>query len=226
MRIVTWNCCHGPYATKAAHALALGGDITVLTECSRPLDADSPQRRWFGVEGRWGITVLATELYRLDPLPQVPDLPHYVIPVQVSGPVNFLLIAVWTWPEPSYVRVLERGFTAYADLMREQPTVVAGDFNSNSFFDRPRSALTHSTIVAQLAEYGLVSSYHHFFGEPQGGETRPTFYFYRKADQPFHIDYCFVPHAWGDRLTNVAVAPFAEGPALSDHRPVTVDVAL
>ena len=34
----------------------------------------------------------------------------------------------------------------------------------------------------------------------------------RKEAQPFHIDYCFVPEAWVDRLTGVEVGSFADWP--------------
>ena len=50
-------------------------------------------------------------------------------------------------------------------------------------------------------------------------EYRPVRYWLA----PFHLDYCFVPEAWVDRLTGVEVGSFAAWPQ-SDHRPLTVDI--
>ena len=70
---------------------------------------------------------------------------------------------------------------------------------------------------------GLVSAYHHLSGEAHGEETRASYYHGKKEAHPFHIDYCFVPEAWVDRLTGVEVGSFADWPQ-SDHRPLTVDI--
>src|ERR1035441_1156390 len=60
--------------------------------------------------------------------------------------------------------------------------------------------------------------------EKQVAETRPTYYFYRHQDKPFHIDYVFVPKSW--RLKSVEVGSFREWGHLSDHVPVVVDVSI
>jgi hypothetical protein len=53
------------------------------------------------------------------------------------------------------------------------------------------------------------------YDEKQGAETRPTYYFYRHKDKPFHIDYVFVPKTW--RLGAVEFGSFQEWGNLSDH---------
>ena len=91
------------------------------------------------------------------------DVPRYIIPVQVTGPVSFLLLAVWSQKDPdfSYVRGVIRAVDCYRDLIGAQPTVVAGDFNSNAIWDYKRPAgQNHSGLVRNLAELGLVSAYH------------------------------------------------------------------
>src|SRR5205085_12581065 len=125
---------------------------------------------------RQGIAVVALPGYGLAPLP-TREVPRFVIPVQVTGPVSFLLLAVWakTDLDYRYVRAVIRGVECYSDLIAAQPTVIVGDFNSNKIWDYKRAShLSHSALVRKLASLGLVSAYHRFFGEEQGAESRPT----------------------------------------------------
>ena len=73
-------------------------------------------------------------------------------------------------------------------------------------------------------EFGLVSAYHGFLGVEPGQEAHPTFYMNRKQDRPFHIDYCFIPDSWAERVVSVEVGSYSEWTA-SDHRPVTMNLA-
>lgn len=47
MRLVTWNCCRGPYARKMPLLDALAPDIAVVQECAKP-EFQSPNCLWFG----------------------------------------------------------------------------------------------------------------------------------------------------------------------------------
>lgn len=70
-----------------------------------------------------------------------------------------------------------------------------------------------------------MSAYHIFFGEAQGQETRPTYYFYWQKHRPFHIDYCFVPETWATSLQSVEVGSYEGWKQHSDHRPLVVEVS-
>lgn len=102
------------------------------------------------------------------------------------------------------------------------PVVAAGDFNSNVQWDANRRGRNHTEVVRLLEGYGLISAYHAHHDERQGEETRPTYYFYRHQDKPFHIDYLFVPKDW--KLGSVEVGSFSEWGYLSDHVPVVGDL--
>ncbi|MEM7198351.1 MAG: endonuclease/exonuclease/phosphatase family protein, partial [Pseudomonadota bacterium] len=71
--------------------------------------------------------------------------------------------------------------------------------------------------------------YHHFHKRPQGNEPHPTLYWRdRTQDGPtYHIDYVFIPKHWRKDLRNVHIGEFGPwcGAKLSDHTPVSVDIA-
>lgn len=221
MRIVTWNCCRGPFEKKLAALKGLTPDIAILTEATRPSE-ETDQVLWFpSGASSLGIQVRASGEYKIDRIPAA-DLPNCVVPVRVTGPHSFNLLAVWTWPAPSYIKAFMKGLTAYAGLLDSSETVVAGDFNGNPAFDEPRTKIKLSMAFAQLQEAGLVSAYHHVHAVPWGGERHATHHYLRKPDRPFHIDFCFVPQAWADKGLEVHVSTGPEWNSLSDHFPILV----
>ena len=131
MRLVTWNCCRGPAPSKLPVLAALSPSVSVIPECPQPADTNS--MLWFGNNPRQGIAVAASEPYRISPA-ETRDVPPYAFPVQVTGPTSFLLLAIWSQRNPDfrYVRAVIRAVEIYRDLIVSQPTVIAGDFNSNS----------------------------------------------------------------------------------------------
>jgi endonuclease/exonuclease/phosphatase family metal-dependent hydrolase len=144
-----------------------------------------------------------------------------VNPVAVTGRSSFTLLAVSTWNAPTYKKALLNGLEAYRDLPR--PFVVAGDFNGNTCFDRPRGRSKWADCFRQVEQLGTFSAYHSWFDETYGSESRPTYYFRWAQARPFHIDYCFVPLEWRERLRHVSVGEYEEWRKLSDHRPIIVD---
>jgi exodeoxyribonuclease III len=91
-------------------------------------------------------------------------------------------------------------------------------------WDTHRLVGNHSAVVKLLDERGLVSTYHDYFHEPQGEESRHTMFFYRRRDRTFHLDYIFIPRGWATRLRTVEVGQFLTWSKLSDHCPVVVEV--
>jgi exonuclease III len=226
VRLITWNCCRGSFDKKVSLLQEFNPDIAVVQECGRPAN-EAPSCLWFGDNPRQGITLFANNGYRFNPLPQVPEVPPYTIPLQVSGPQEFLLLAVWSKRHPThpYIEGVVRAVEEYRDLITSQPTVLLGDLNSNAIWDHHHpSSYNHSALVQILAELGLVSSYHTFFGEEHGVETFPTYYLWWKQDRPFHIDYCFIPQTWAPQLKQVNVGGYDEWSRWSDHRPLVVDI--
>jgi len=225
MRIITWNCARGPWSLKNRALDTLRSDIAVITEAPRAVaDFGLP---WFGQpSARNGKTIVTAPDYSVEIIPTVEGAPC-VTPVRITGPQSFTLLAIWTWPAAPYKNYREpllAGLRAYRRL--PPPFVIAGDFNGNTSFDkRPKSRIKWSHCFAAVEEFGVVSAYHNFFGAAYGAETHPTQYQTRNANKPFHLDYVFVPTAWRGAIRGVCVPPYEEF-ALSDHRPVIVDLDL
>jgi hypothetical protein len=201
--------------------------ISILQECPRPKE-DDPSTLWFGDNPRQGIAVSASSGYRISTVP-VREVPRYTVPIQVTGPTSFLLLAVWAKTDLHfrYVKGIIRGVECYADLIAAQPTIIAGDFNSSKIWDYKRpSHLNHSGLVRNLAALGLVSAYHHFHGEEQGAESRPTLHMLKNQGRPYHIDYCFVPKSWAAHIKSVDLGAYEAWVRFSDHCPLVVDMAL
>jgi len=124
-----------------------------------------------------------------------------------------------------YVEAVLKAVRLYRELLSAGPSVVIGDFNSNTIWDKThRADRNHSALVRLLDELGLVSAYHAHFKEEHGAERRPTYYFHWNEQKPFHLDYCFIPKAWSNLLHRVEVAEFEAWKSHSDHRPLLVEL--
>lgn len=226
LRIVTWNCCRGPFDVKAKALSRLRPDVAILTETARPKDGDTPQRLWFGGRKGSGIVVLASNGFTLErePARDTSDSDP-VRAIRVRGPMSFHLLAVWGRQNSDYIRGVYDRVAAQLEFAKRRPTILAGDLNSNTIWDRPSARIDHSRFVAWLRdELGLVSAYHEHRREAHGRESKPTYYFLWNRARPYHIDYCFVPRSWRHRIRRVTVGGYEPWKALSDHRPVTVEL--
>ena len=222
MRIVAWNCFRGPFAKKIAALETLSPDVAVLSEATRP-DEESEQVLWFPSNASsLGIQVRSRGDYQVRRL-KAADLPNCVVPIRVSGPINYNLLAVWTWPAPSYIKAFMNALAAYSELLRSGPTVVAGDFNGNPAFDKPRQRIKWWTAAfSELQDAGLVSAYHFVNKAAFGKELHATHHFLRKPERRFHIDFCFIPREWANKRLEAQVVSGPEWRLLSDHFPLLV----
>ena len=217
-------------ARKAPSLLALNPDIAVVQECSKK-SADALHDQglsglWFGTNPNKGLAVFCRTGFALQAVGK--PFGKWVVPVRVHGALDFNLLAIWACPVgakrvDNYIGEVHRCLLKHRGWFSNAPVVAAGDFNSNVQWDANRPGRNHTEVVRLFQSHGLISAYHTHRGEKQGAETRPTYYFYRHQDRPFHIDYVFVPKGW--RLKSVEVGSFREWGHLSDHVPVVVDVS-
>ena len=226
---------------KAASLTGLEANITIVPECSRrdahtyaeataqsviwrdgnENSADGPGRE------TKGLAVFANS-HELSLASTYADDFKVILPIELTGRDQFHLLAIWTkvdrgGAEWSYAGILCRAIERYSAFLTDADSLVVGDFNSNKIFDGKRT-LNHSEIDRRLTRLGLTSAYHAYHSESQGEETRPTHYFLRKREKPFHIDHCYIPKAWLPRLRSVSVGEYSDWVPLSDHVPLVVDL--
>jgi len=228
MRLVTWNARKGSFARKSPLLDALCADIAVVQEIAAPA-SESEQTLWFGDNIKLGVAVLAKAPYTLRRLPELPNVPKYVIPISVDGPRSFVLFAVWTLGDQPmrYVRAVSTAIDMYASVFANSPVVMMGDFNSNAIWNKDHpSNVNHEAMVTRLHQLGLVSAFHQHRDIEHGAEPKSehTFHLYGHEEKSYHIDYYFLPKAWACEIDQVIIGAYKEWHEHSDHRPLLVSV--
>ena len=208
-------------------------DIAIVPACEspqglwgkQPLLAPIPME-WVGDNEYKGLAVLAFNGFRIHRHPDYDSNRHWMLPVEVRGPADFHLLAVWAVnqqiPQREGEELLGQSLEpakCYHAFLTAGPAIVAGGFNNN---------VRHVRTVAGLERLGMASAYHVGRSELHGKEVLATLYGRgRKPDGPkHHVDYCFLPMEWCSHLREVEVGKFDAwvGKGLSDHVPLVVDV--
>ena len=235
MKIITWNC-NMAFRKKADLLLVHKPDILVIQECEcieklifndtalKPIDA-----LWFGTNQHKGMAIFSYGNLKLKVLDGHNEDLKMIIPISVTGgQSDFNLFAVWANnpqdPDGQYVEQVWKAIHHYDQLLSSKQTILTGDFNSNTIWDRKRRAGNHSNVVKRLEEKGIHSAYHRHHQQIQGKEQHPTFYLYRHQNKPYHLDYCFVSEDMARRIQSVEVGDFESWAKYSDHMPLTVDL--
>ncbi|MFL5741484.1 MAG: endonuclease/exonuclease/phosphatase family protein [Flavisolibacter sp.] len=233
MKIISWNC-NMAFRKKAGIILTHKPDILVVPECEHPnklvFKSDTPKPTdilWFGDNLNKGLGIFSYCNYRFRVLDVYNDRFKIVIPIAVSGgKFEFTLFAIWANNpldrDGQYITQVWKAINHYDLLLTGSRTILAGDFNSNTIWDKPRREGNHSTVVKRLEEKGIYSVYHKHFHQTQGIEQDPTLYMYRHQDKPYHIDYCFASEDLLECLNRVEVGEFEFWNKYSDHVPLIV----
>ena len=233
MKIITWNC-NMAFRKKADVILAYQPDILIVQECEcieklvfGPDTIKPDAILWFGNNKHKGLAVLAYNNLKLTPLDGHNADLQIIVPISVSGgDCDFTLFAVWANnpndPDGRYIEQVWKAIQYYDKMLFPERTVLAGDFNSNTIWDRKRRAGNHTSVVKYLEERGIHSAYHLHHHQIQGKELHPTFYLYKHQNKPYHLDYCFVSADLAKRLLSVEVGEHNYWTKYSDHVPVMV----
>ncbi len=233
MKIITWNC-NMAFRKKLSHVLPLNPDILIIPECEHPdkfkLEPGKEQPTgalWFGHNRNKGLGVFAYGKIKLRLLRIHNPKFRTIVPISVSSPkYKFTLYAIWANnpqdPDGTYVEQIWKAIHYYESHLTNKTSMLVGDFNSNTIWDRPRRKSNHSNVVKFLEEKGIYSCYHLYHQQEQGKEKHPTLYMYRHKDKPYHIDYCFISKELAQHLHSVDVGDFEIWTKHSDHVPVIV----
>ena len=222
------------FRKKADSILALRPDILVVPECEHPNKLLLHHKRrpptttlWFGHNQHKGLGIFSYADVKFRVLRNYNEQFRTVIPVKVfNDRMQFLLFAVWannpTDRDGQYVTQVWKAIHHYEKQLKTSASILIGDFNSNTIWDRPRREGNHSSVVKKLEQHGIYSTYHTHFNQVQGKEQHPTLYMYRHKNKPYHIDYCFASKMFIDNLESVEVGSFQRWKKYSDHVPLIV----
>lgn len=214
------------YRKKANLVLKYCPDIVIVPECEF-LRGEKNKELWFGDNRKKGLGIFSYSEYMLELNENFDPSYKYVIPIRVTGPFKFNLIAVWAMNDKEdirkrYIGQVYSAINQYMELLNE-PTVVMGDFNWNARWDAKPSYPLYGNLndVVEILRIGNIkSTYHEFFNEDFGKETKPTFFMHHKQNRSYHTDYCFAPSEFD--ITNVEVGNFNDWISKSDHVPLIV----
>jgi exonuclease III len=233
MVFVTWNC-NGSLRKKLQPLSDLAADVAVIQECEDPARSTDAHYKswaanylWTGPNKNRGLGVFAKPHIQLELASLDPGTLQLFLPCWINKAI--LLVAVWTKqassPNFRYIGQLWKYLQLYRSAVASFPSVVAGDFNSNTIWDESDRWWNHSDVVKQLEASGLASVYHQNKRLAHGKEIDPTYYMYRKEEKAYHIDYIFVPRAWLPNC-DLEIGPPSRWLHFSDHSPVRVNIKL
>lgn len=249
MKIVTWNC-NGALRKKINEISSLNADVLVVQECEDPARSTNQYREWageylwtgesknkgIGIFPKHGNTVEALNWnrdFKLNGLSSknpsttwnTSDLKLF-LPFRINNDITAL--AVWTKENNSksfsYIGQLWKYIQIHRDNLKSERTMIIGDFNSNTQWDSPDRWWSHSDVVEELKEIGLLSLYHKQLNEDQGQESLPTFYLQRKPEKPYHIDYAFISQDTINK-SKISVGNINDWIGVSDHMPLTIHLS-
>jgi exonuclease III len=223
------------FRNKAEFILPYNPDIVIISECENPEKLNFPTDTklptdilWYGTNPDKGVGVFSYGDYRFQLLDcHNPNFKN-ILPIAVTGgKVDFTMFAVWANnpadKDGQYVTQVWKAINYYEDLIRETKTILIGDFNSNTIWDKPRREGNHTTVVNQLETKKIYSTYHKYFNQIQGKEEHPTLYLYRHENRPYHLDYCFASNDFIEVLDHVEVGTYQDWTMHSDHKPLIIN---
>jgi len=226
------------FRKKAEFILAYNPDIAVISECESPEKLKFPSDTklpanilWYGTNPHKGLGVFSYSDYRFQLLDcHNPNFKN-ILPIAVTGgKVDFIMFAIWANnPEDKdgqYVTQVWKAINYYEDLITENKTILIGDFNSNTIWDKPRREGNHTTVVNKLESKKIYSTYHQYFNQIQGKEEHPTLYLYRHENKPYHLGYCFASNDFIEILESVEVGTYQHWTMHSDHKPLIINFNL
>jgi Exonuclease III len=215
------------YQKKRHYLESYDAGIKVIIECSESSLASSTDL-WFGDSSYKGIGVEFKSNIVHSIAPYYSPEYKWVIPIEVrANGYDFTLFAVWLKLDKklAYAGSFIQAMKYYLPVVAESNVMIIGDFNSNSIWDNKHVQHgNHSALVNMLEEAGIVSTYHRFYNEKQGRESRFTHFYRRSAEALFHIDYCFMSHPLYRSLEHYEVGEVSDWIDKSDHAPLILSL--
>lgn len=221
------------FRKKADIILKYQPDILIIPECEHPdklvfkTEIQKPTGCfWFGRNPNKGLAIFTYSGWKLKCLDNHNEDFKYVLPLTVyNNKINVTVFAVWAQKPVYHDCYTEQVWNAvhyYNKLLKGDNVILAGDFNSNSIWDKPNRVYNHSNLVGYLKSNNILSAYHHFHKQKQGQEKDMTLFMHRKIDRPYHIDFCFASQYLIGKLKDVEIGTYEAWTKYSDHKPLIV----
>jgi exonuclease III len=233
MKVICWNC-NMAFRKKLDLILTHAPDILIVPECEHPdkiiFSKDFPEPTgvfWFGNNQNKGLAVFTFGGLKIKLLKSHNPNFKFILPLSISnGKTNWTVFAIWAQkPErhDGYVEQVWNAINFYKDLLSRKNVILAGDFNSNTIWDKPNRVYNHTNLVELLKSKNILSTYHCFHNQIQGKERDSTLFLHRKSDRPYHIDYCFASSHLIEKIKSVEIGAYDAWTGYSDHKPLIVD---
>lgn len=224
------------FRKKADVILPHHPDILIVPECEHPdkiifsnTYATPTNTYWYGQNKNKGFAIFSFGDLKIKLLNHNPDF-KYILPLNIyNDKISLTVLAIWAQKPDNHDCYTEQIWNAihfYHVLLHHENIILAGDFNSNSIWDKPKRTYNHTNLVELLKTKNILSSYHHFHNQIQGKEKHSTLFMNRKIERPYHIDYCFASKNLINKIKKVEVGAYEPWTKYSDHTPLIVDFDL
>ncbi len=234
LKVITWNC-NMAFRKKSKFIEHYKPDILIVPECEHPdklkFDSESicpNEIFWYGTNLNKGLGVFSYTNFKISLLNIHEERYKMILPLKATNEIStYTIFAIWANnPQDKnyqYIGQVWKAINYYQSQINNTNTLLIGDFNSNTIWDKQYREYNHSTVVNILAQKGIESIYHQYFEQQHGEEIFPTLYLYRHQDKPYHIDYCFASTDMLKKLKKVEVGEYHNWIKMSDHMPLIID---
>ena len=183
---------------------------------------------WYGNNPNKGVAILSFNKIEIEINSNHNPAFDYIIPLKLKANKKEInLFAIWAMPHKTerkkdYVGQIWGAINYYKKEL-EKDSILIGDFNSNTFWDKKSRVGNHTDVVNFLNKKNIQSLYHEKFELPHGQEKDPTLYLLKKLAKPYHIDYCFASKNLWTNKTTCEIGLYKDWIKLSDHMPIIIE---
>lgn len=224
MRIITWNC-NGALRRKFDRLVELEADVFIIQECENPETTLDKKYKdwaknclWIGDNKNRGLGIFTSEKVSIKKLNWASKGLRYFIPCRIND--SFNLLGAWCCNAPTFGYIGQLWKYLQLHKTKLDSCIIAGDLNSNVFWDKKRRLWNHSDVVRILKELSIESVYHIHHEKQHGKEHIPTYFFQKNLNKPYHIDYIFASDKIFMALKEIIIGPPDTWIGMSDHMPL------
>ena len=232
MKIISWNC-KMRFRDDIDRVCDLKPDLLIIPESEKinligrfKLESNGVSDScWVGDNPNKGLAIFTFNNFKIKLFRDYVDKYKYILPVTIiKDSISYKVIAVWAKKtgKIKYTQQLISALREYENFINNGNIIICGDFNSNLYWKRSGIDNNHQEILNILDSKKIYSSYHNYYKEKQGRESKATYYHYHKKDRPFHIDFCFLSESLLAKVKNIKILKYDDWINSSDHVPIIV----